>query len=57
MRAAGYDPTALARFFARLEATTGNHGDTSMLSTNPGTPDRQRAVIDYANQLANRRGK
>ncbi|WP_370677520.1 M48 family metallopeptidase [Pleomorphomonas sp. PLEO] len=57
MRAAGYDPTALARFFTRLEATTGNDSDTSMLSTHPGTPERQRAVIDYANQLANRAGK
>lgn len=56
MRAAGYDPTALARFFARLEATTGDHSDTSMLSTHPGTPERQRAVIDYANELANRAG-
>ncbi len=57
MRAAGYDPSALARFFTRLEATTGDHGDTSMLSTHPGTPERQRAVIDYANELASRSGK
>lgn len=57
MRAAGYDPTALARFFARLEATTGDHSETSMLATHPGTPERQRAVIDYANELAKRTGK
>lgn len=57
MRAAGYDPAALARFFARLEATTGDRGEPSMLSTHPGTPERQRAVIDYANELANGAGK
>ncbi len=57
MRAAGYDPTALARFFTRLEATTGDHSDTSMLATHPGTPARQRAVIDYANELAGRAEK
>lgn len=57
MRAAGYDPAALARFFARLQATTGDHGKTSMLATHPGTPERQRAVIDYANELASRAGK
>lgn len=54
MRDAGYDPTALARFFTRLEAATGHRNETGMLSTHPGTPQRRQEVIDYANALGKR---
>jgi len=54
MRAAGYDPAALARFFTRLEAVTGDHSGTSMLSTHPGTPERRQDVINYARELESR---
>lgn len=54
MQTAGYDATALARFFTRLEAVTGDHSETSMLSTHPGTPARRQDVIDYAHELESR---
>lgn len=51
MKAAGYEPAALARFFAILEEKLGDRDETSMLSTHPGTPARQRYIRDYAQQL------
>lgn len=54
MRAAGFDPVALARFFSRLETVVGDHGETSMLSTHPGTPRRRQDVINYARELESR---
>ncbi len=41
-------PVAIARFFRLLEDKLGDRGKTSMLSTHPGTPERQKAVEDYA---------
>ncbi|MGE7370862.1 M48 family metallopeptidase [Neorhizobium sp. NPDC001467] len=51
MKAAGYEAAALARFFAILEEKLGDHGDTNMLSTHPGTPARQADIRNYAQQL------
>ncbi|MEB2846791.1 M48 family metalloprotease [Rhizobiales bacterium RZME27] len=51
MKAAGYEPAALARFFAILEEKMSDHDETSMLSTHPGTPARQRYIREYAQQL------
>lgn len=51
MLAAGYDPTALARFFAILEDKLGDHGEANILSSHPGTPQRQRDIRSYAQEL------
>ncbi len=51
MRAAGMDETALSRFFALLETRLNDRSETSMLSTHPGTPERERAILDYAREL------
>mgnify|MGYP000131940626 FL=1 len=48
MAKAGMDPTAIGRFFALLEKKLGDKGATSMLSTHPGTPERRKAIDDYA---------
>lgn len=48
MAKAGYDPTAIARFFTLIEEKLGDKGDTSILSTHPGTPQRRKDIIDYA---------
>lgn len=48
MLKAGYDPAAIARFFTLIEEKLGDHSNTSMLSTHPGTPDRRKAILDYA---------
>ncbi|MGK6314042.1 M48 family metallopeptidase [Neorhizobium sp. DT-125] len=54
MLAAGYDPAALARFFAVLEEKLGDHGDTSIFASHPGTPQRQQVIRAYADELKNR---
>ncbi len=54
MRAAGYDPVALARFFAVLEDKLGDHRDASILSSHPGTPQRQQDIRNYAAQSGGR---
>lgn len=54
MRAAGYDPAALARFFAVLEDKLQDHGDANILSSHPGTPQRQRDIRNYAAELEGR---
>lgn len=51
MQKAGYDPTAIARFFAIIEAKLGDTSGTNILSTHPGTPERRRAILDYAARL------
>ena len=48
MAKAGYDPTAIARFFALLEEKLGDTSDTNLLSTHPGTPRRKKDITDYA---------
>lgn len=48
MAKAGYDPTAIARFFGVLEDKLGDRSDTSILSTHPGTPERRKEITDYA---------
>ncbi|MDT4890527.1 Beta-barrel assembly-enhancing protease [compost metagenome] len=45
------DPTAIARFFDLLEKELGDSSDTSILATHPGTPDRRKAILDYAGEL------
>lgn len=51
MDKAGYDPTAIARFFEIIEKKLGDTSGTTILSTHPGTPERRKAIIDYANEL------
>jgi Zn-dependent protease with chaperone function len=51
MSKAGYDATAIARFFELLEKKLGDRSGTSMLSTHPGTPERKKAIQDYAGAL------
>jgi Zn-dependent protease with chaperone function len=48
MAKAGYDPTAIARFFTLLEEKLGDKSDTNILSTHPGTPQRKKEITDYA---------
>ena len=48
MAKAGYDPTAIARFFALLEEKLGDKSNTNILSTHPGTPQRKKDILDYA---------
>lgn len=48
MAKAGYDPTAIARFFELLEEKLGDKSDTNILSTHPGTPQRKKDIIDHA---------
>ncbi|WP_246617418.1 M48 family metallopeptidase [Rhizobium populisoli] len=54
MNAGGYDPAALARFFAILEDKLGDHGKTNMLSSHPGTPERQQDIRAYAAEIKGR---
>ena len=51
MQKAGYDPTAIARFFEIIEAKLGDTSATNILSTHPGTPERRKAILDYEAQL------
>ncbi len=51
MSKAGYDASAIARFFDLLEKKLGDRSGTSMLSTHPGTPERRKAILDYAAAL------
>lgn len=48
MAKAGYDPTAIARFFTMIEEKFGDTSDTNILSTHPGTPQRKKDITDYA---------
>ena len=51
MLKAGRDPLAIARFFEVLGKKLGDTGETSMLSTHPGTPERRAAASAYAKEL------
>ena len=51
MSKAGYDPAAIARFFAVLETKLGDKGGTGILSTHPGTPEREKAILNYSKTL------
>ncbi|ASY61790.1 Zn-dependent protease with chaperone function [Sinorhizobium sojae CCBAU 05684] len=46
MMRAGFDPTAIARFFELLETKLHDSSDTSIFSTHPGTPERRKAILD-----------
>ncbi|SIQ00598.1 Peptidase family M48 [Rhizobium sp. RU33A] len=48
MAKAGRDPRAIGRFFARLEEKLGLDGDSSFLSTHPGTSERREAIDNHA---------
>lgn len=51
MTKAGRDPRAIGRFFARLEEKLGLEGESSFLSTHPGTAERRKAIDEHAKQL------
>ncbi|TDW36790.1 hypothetical protein EV128_101259 [Rhizobium azibense] len=42
------DPAAIVRFFGMIETKLGEHSETSMFSTHPGTPERKGAILKYA---------
>jgi Zn-dependent protease with chaperone function len=48
MSKSGRDPKAIGRFFAKIEEKLGLKGDSSFLSTHPGTAERRKAIDDYA---------
>ncbi|MCL6705436.1 M48 family metallopeptidase [Pseudomonas sp. R2.Fl] len=50
MRKAGRDPAAIGRFFALLEEKLKLGGDSSMLSTHPGTAERRRQIDEWVNE-------
>lgn len=52
MAKAGHDPAAIGRFFKLLEEKLGDKGNTSMLSTHPGTPERRRQIDEWAKEQA-----
>lgn len=56
MSRAGNDPAAIGRFFTLLEDKLGDHASTSMLSTHPGTPERRKAIEDYAKEVKDKAG-
>jgi len=51
MARAGRDPRAIGRFFARLEEKLGLDGESSFLSTHPGTTERRQAIDDHAKSV------
>ena len=51
MSKAGHDPRAIGRFFEKIEEKLGMKGDSSFLSTHPGTAERRKAIDDYATRL------
>ncbi len=51
MSKAGRDPRAIGRFFARLEEKLGLDGESSFLSTHPGTAERRKAIDDHAKAI------
>lgn len=56
MAKAGHDPAAIGRFFAIVEDKLGDRGDTTILSTHPGTPDRRRQIEEWAKEATNEKG-
>ncbi len=57
MQKAGYDPTAIARFFEVIEKKLGDTSETTILSTHPGTPDRRKAIRAYEAELREKRAE
>ncbi|MBU2327149.1 MAG: M48 family metallopeptidase [Alphaproteobacteria bacterium] len=51
MAKAGRDPRAIGKFFAQLEEKLGTGGDSSFLSTHPGTAERRKAIDDHARSV------
>ncbi|ATU91943.1 M48 family metallopeptidase [Phyllobacterium zundukense] len=51
MAKAGYDPEAIGRFFTLLESKLHDDSGTNILATHPGTPERRKAVHEYAQEL------
>ncbi|MFN3718783.1 MAG: M48 family metallopeptidase [Rhizobium rhizophilum] len=51
MARAGRDSRAIGRFFARLEEKLGLDGESSFLSTHPGTAERRQAIDDHAKSI------
>ncbi len=51
MSKAGHDPRAIGRFFEKIEEKLGMKGDSSFLSTHPGTAERRKAIDDYATRI------
>ena len=51
MAKAGRDPRAIGHFFARLEEKLGTDGESSFLSTHPGTAERRKAIDDHARSV------
>jgi predicted Zn-dependent protease len=51
MSRAGRDPRAIGRFFAKIEEKLGMKGDSSFLSTHPGTAERRKAIDDHATRI------
>lgn len=51
MQKAGYDPTAIARFFEIIEKKLGDTSETNILSTHPGAPERRKAIQQYEAEL------
>ena len=51
MSKAGRDPRAIGLFFARLEEKLGLDGESSFLSTHPGTAERRQAIDDHARSI------
>ncbi|NML74760.1 M48 family metallopeptidase [Rhizobium sp. S-51] len=56
MAKAGHDPAAIGRFFEIIEKELGDHGETSMFSTHPGTPDRRRQIDEWAGEAKKQEG-
>ena len=52
MAKAGYEPAAIARFFALLEEKLGDKSNSNIFSTHPGTPQRRKEITDYARILS-----
>ncbi len=47
MMKAGFDPTAIARFFELLETKLDDRGGASIFSTHPSTPERRKVILDW----------
>lgn len=51
MSRAGHDPAAIGRFFELIEKKLGDSGETSILSTHPGTPERRQQIDEWAKEI------
>lgn len=57
MDKAGYDQTAIARFFDIIEKKLGDTSETSILSSHPGTPERRKAILAYEAELRRKKAE